>query len=150
MALNPGWVMEAHVRKRTIWIWVIFVFLGLYTGISLLGMIQVHLGKMPLSPAQEKYFASASFLDIGLTLACSLFIFCGAFALLLLRRAAFHLLVIGLILSAVDHVWDFIAASELPSAADGGIGTLHAVVYYGFVLAACFYSRILIKKGALT
>lgn len=142
--------MEVHIRKRTIWIWVIFVFLGLYTGISLLGMIQVHLGMLPLSPAQKKYFESASFFDIGLTLACSFLILCGAFALLLLRRVAFHLFVIGLILSAVDHVWDFVAGFDLPGATGGGRGTLHVIVYYGFVLAACFYSRTLIKKGVLT
>jgi hypothetical protein len=142
--------MEAHIRKRTIWIWVIFIFLGLYTGISLLGMIQVHSGRLPLSPAQKAYFESASFLDIALTLACSLFILCGAFALLLLQRVAFHLFVIGLVLSAVDHVWDFVARVELSSAAGGGGDTLHAIVYYGFVLAACFYSRTLIKRGVLT
>jgi hypothetical protein len=45
--------VEAQLRKRTIWIWVIFILLGLYTGISLLGMIQVHSGKLPLTPAQK-------------------------------------------------------------------------------------------------
>jgi hypothetical protein len=147
---NPGGLMEAHVRKRTIWIWVIFVFLGLYTGISLLGMIQVHSGKLPLTPAQKEYFESASFLDIALTLACSLFILCGAFALLLFQRLSFHLFVIGLVLSAVDHVWDLVQRLQLSGPPGGGGDTLHAVVYYGFVLAACFYSRTLIKKGVLT
>jgi hypothetical protein len=142
--------MEAQVRKRTIGIWLIFLFLGLYTGISLLGMIQVHSGKLPLSPAQKAYFESLSLLDIGLTLACSLVILCGTFALLLLRRVAFHLFVIGLVLSAVDHLWDLVTRLKLSGALASGSDTLHAIVYYGVVLAACFYSWRLMKKGVLT
>lgn len=142
--------MEPEVRKRTVWIWVIFVFLGLYTGISLLGMIQVHSGRLPLSPAQKEYFESLSFFDIALTLTCSIVILCGTFALFLLRRIAFHLFVMGLILSAVDHVWDLVVKLGQPGGLAGGGDTLHVVVYYGFVLAACFYSWKLLKKGVLT
>jgi hypothetical protein len=133
--MKRGCVMEAQVKKRTIGIWLIFLYLVLFTGISLLGMIQVHSGKLPLSPVEKEYFGSLSFLDIGLTLACSLVILCGAFALLLLRRVAFHLFAIGLILSAADHIWDSVARFELSS----GSNTLHAIVYYGVVLAAWAY-----------
>ncbi len=143
--------MVDQVRKRTIGIWLIFLSLGLYTGISLLGMIQVHSGMLPLSPAEKEYFESLSLLDIGLTLACSLVILCGTFALLLLRRVAFHLFVIGLILSAVDHIWDLVTGVELSGVlASRSDTTLRAVVYYGIVLAACFYSWRLMKKGVLT
>jgi hypothetical protein len=141
--------MDTAVRKRTIWVWLIFLYLGLFTGVSLLGMMQVHSGMLPLSPAQKAYFESLSFFDIALTLACSVFILCGAFALFLLRRAAFYLLVIGLVLSAIDHIWDFVGrAEQSPALANGG-NTLHAIVYYGIVLAACIYSYRLIKRGVL-
>jgi hypothetical protein len=112
-------------------------------------MIQVHTGRLPLPPAQKEYFESLSFFDIALTLACSLIILCGTFALFLFRRIAFHLFVIGLILSAVDHVWYLVVRLGPSGGLASGGDTLHVIVYYGFVLAACFYSWMLIKKGVL-
>lgn len=149
VGFEKGCLMDTTIRKRTIWVWLIFLYLGVFTGISLLGMIQVHSGMLPLSPAQKAYFESLSFFDIALTLACSVFILCGAFALFLLRRAAFHLFVIGLVLSAVDHIWDFVAGVGQAPALAKGSDILHAIVYYGIVLAACVYSYRLTKRGVL-
>jgi hypothetical protein len=123
------------------------IFFTLWPGWTLLSLLLVSTGVVPLTPAQVAYFDSLSPLDYVLSVSIGLTSIGGAITLFLLRRVAFHLFAAALGAKLLLTCWRV--------AADGFVGALGnaalfgAVIGLGLLFAVVAYSRRLLQHGVL-
>lgn len=128
-------------RRRPAWVWIISIFYFLSIAWALLALSLVVFGRLPLNPAQQAYFSRLGTLDWIVSLAivgCNLG---GAVALLMLRKQAPYLFLVGLVISLAQIAWQVQSKSLLALAGGSGlIGLIAsplialAVIAYGFHL----------------
>lgn len=134
-------------RKRTFLIWVISLFYIASGAMTLLTVLQIHFGTIPVSPDQleELRRASMRWSMLGLIPAANL---AGGIALLMLRRAAFYLFsgALGLnTLNMLRHVFFSSAPFHLDTGNLTGV-----IVGMGITLAVCIYTYRLKQADILS
>ena len=125
--------MEVEVRKRTPWIWAIFIFYLFAAGTQLASQVLALLGigQMNVSYAAMLY---------------NLVILSGATTLFSLRRMAFYLFAAACAMTYIGIVW--LLYEGMPSVMPYGM--FFIVLTHLIILScSCYYSWKLMKRGVL-
>lgn len=138
---------EAVAAKRPGWVWAISICFFLSAGWSLLSVLLVRAGTLPLTPAQVAYFDSLTLFDYVFSVGIGLANFGGAITLFLLRKVSFYLFASSLAANALLTMWH--VATKGWVAALGGAALVGAVIGFGLLIAVCVYSHHLLQQGRL-
>lgn len=139
--------MVKSMKKRPIGVWTISLFVLLSAIYTLFSLFLVFSGAVPLSPAEQSYFASLGIFDWLLSVAIGVTNIAAAIALLMLRKVALHLFVTAAgfnILSAVTQIFrtDVLEVLE-------GYGLISAASGIIVIAAIILYTHRLTQKGTL-
>jgi len=135
------------IRKRPKKVWLISVFYLFSAGFILLSFYLINSGKVPLSEAQQTYFASLNPLDYFFSITLGVINMSGAISLFLLRKVAYPLFVCALALRFVLSGWFALNKGWL--AVLGGTGGVSPLIGWGISIAVCIYTKRLINRGVL-
>ena len=138
---------EVVAAKRPGWVWAISICFFISAGWSLLSLLLIRAGTLPLTAAQVAYFDSLTVLDYVLSVGIGLANFVGAVALFLLRKVSFYLFASSLGANALLTLWHVTTKGWV--AALGGAALVGAVIGFGLLIAVCVYSRHLLQQGIL-
>src|SRR5712691_6772172 len=92
-------------NPRPGWVWVISILYFLAVPCTLIPLLLVWSGTLPLPPAQHEYFQRLSYVDHAITLLIGTANLAGAIALFRLRRVAFSFLTTALAFTTVLSLW---------------------------------------------
>jgi len=138
---------SAATPKRPVWVWVITILYTFSFGFTLLSLWIVLSGALPMTPANEEYFAGLGPLDYITSLGLGLLTLTGAALLFLMRKAAVLLFVASLALNlglTLVH-----ALTKNWAQAMGGSGLVGASVGWVILGAVTSYSWRLRQAGKL-
>ncbi|NVO15086.1 MAG: hypothetical protein HXX10_13710 [Rhodoplanes sp.] len=133
--------------RRTVWIWVIFLWFLFSVGWTLLSFYLIRSGVVPVEPVQQAYFDRLTIVDYASTVLVAALNLAGALALFMLRKAALPIFLTGIVLSVGLIAWQ--TYSKGWAEALGGSGLVGAVIGYGLILAICTYTWRLARRGVL-
>jgi len=128
-------------------VWVVFFWVLLTSGYTLLSFWLIYVQAVPVSPEVAAYLASRSALDRVGTALVLLLNLGGAVALVMLRKAALGLFSAALVVSLLLTVISVLSRGFL--AALGGPGSVGLVVAYVVAIAVCLYVWRLWRRGIL-
>ncbi len=134
--------------KRPKLIWVIFLFYLLSAGYTVLSLVVVLSGLIPLNEAQAAYFHNLSALAIAVSLVTALLNIAGAIAIFRLRKIAPLLFIAALAISLAQTIAQIFTTNF--AAALGGPGAIGALIGFGIAIAVCVYAWRLRMRGVLT
>jgi len=134
-------------RRRPAGVWVISLFYWISAVWTVVGLVLVLSGRVPLPEAQKAYYASLSPLDYGFSLLQCVLTLAGAVMLFLLKRRAYGLLVAAFVLGLAQVAYQIVAKHWL--SAIGGPGLIGALFGWGVGLAIILYARRLVARGIL-
>jgi hypothetical protein len=136
-----------EVRKRNAWIWIISIWYILLTILLVISWLDP-VDQSDFSPEEFAYIQAETITQkIVSEVFTPLMFLCGAISLLLLRRIAFNLFFIGLVLYATDLAWAIFAR-----------GYLHVFsikyqiaesVFFAIDIIVCLYAWKLARRGTL-
>ncbi len=135
-------------KKRPKWVWAITIYFFVSAGWTLLSFYLIGSGVIPLKPEQQAYFNALSTFDYAVTILAELANISGAVTIFLLRKMAFYLFTGALIANSLLLVWHVLSKGWV--AAIGSDVLIGAMIGWGLVIAVCFYTWNLTKKGVLT
>ena len=150
MSSAPEATPQAAARaatKRPPWVWVITIFYVFSVGFTLLSFVLVLSGALPLTPAQEAYFASLGPFDYITSLGLGLVTLTATVLLFLLRRAAVPLFAASFLLNLGFTVVHAVTTNW--AQALGGSGLVGTLIGWGILGAVALYSRHLRQIGVL-
>lgn len=135
------------VRIQNAWIWIIsisYIFLSVLLFIGSLTPVD----PTDFSSRELAYFESEATTQkmIG-GVFIPLFYLCGAISLLLLRRVAFNLFLVGLVLSATDLVWDIFVRDYLQTFPIEY--QIAEFILFAINIIVCLYTWKLTRRGTL-
>ncbi len=135
-------------KRRPGWVWVISIFLFFSASFTLFSFYLVYSGKVLLQPAQKAYFASLTFMDLGLSILVGLTNLFGALLLFFLRKQAFYLFVISLTFNLLITTGQIFNKGFIQALPSGGI--VGMLIGWGILVAICVYTKRLEKNGVLS
>lgn len=138
---------EVVAVKRPGWVWAISIFFFFSAGSTLLSVLMVRAGAVPLNAAQAAYFDGLTVWDYISSVGIGLANFTGAIAFFLLRKVSFYLFAFALVANLLATAWHVATKGWL--AVIGGAGLIGAVIGLGLLFAVCAYSRRLLRRGVL-
>ena len=134
-------------QRRPGWVWAISIFFMFSAIIGTLSFFVVLSGGLPMTDAQQRYFASLTFVDYVLTFLIALVNLCAAVLLFMLRRLAYGLFVATFVLGMLSVAWQIVARHWLSAMTIPGL--IGAVIGWGLNIAVILYTRSLVRRGVL-
>jgi len=135
--------------KRPKLVWAITIFYVISVPFTLLSVLSVSTGQVPLSPAMQAYFDSLSVFDYSLTTLVAALNVAGAISLFRLRTSAVWLLTVALGLNGFLSLSHALTTNWIEAMAEAsGLGG----IFLGWLIALgiVFYTWRLKQKGVLT
>jgi hypothetical protein len=133
--------------KRPGWVWVITIFYVFSVGFTLLSFMLMLAGALPLTPAQQAYFAGLGPFDYIMSLGLGLLTLTATVLLFLLKRAAVPLFAASFVLNISFMLVHAFATNW--AQALGGSGLVGAFIGWGILGAVALYSRHLRQASVL-
>lgn len=133
--------------KRPALVWIIFFFVMVSTGWSLLSLAIIHFNLIPLDDQTKTYFESQSWFDVLYSVVIGLLNIGGTVMLFLMRQQAFKLLLLGFLVSIASVVYQTIFKNWLMVV--GIPGAVGAFIGYCISLAIILYTKSLMDKRML-
>ncbi len=133
--------------KRPAWVWVITIFYVFSVGFTLLSFMLILSGALPLTPAQQAYFAGLGPFDCIMSIGLGLLTLTATVLLFLLRRAAAPLFAASFVLNLGFTLVHAVATNW--AQALGGSGLVGAFIGWGILGAVALYSRHLRQASVL-
>lgn len=137
---------QASTRRPKL-VWVVLLWFLFSAGYTILSFVLIYSGSISATPEQAAYLRGLSPLDHALPLTIGSLNIAGAVSLFLLRRVAFQLFIIALVVSLLATVAHAVSRSFL--VALGGAGAAGLVIGYGILVAVCLYTWRLRARGVL-
>jgi hypothetical protein len=135
-------------KKRPVLVWIISIYFIFSLLFTLLSFIIIFSGIIPLQPAQKAYFENLTIFDHTYTILIMLANLIGAITLFLLRKFAFYFFTFALLLNILSTIYNILSKGWVE--AIGGVGLIGSIIGLGIIVAICFYSWLLCRKGILT
>ncbi|MCB0384202.1 MAG: hypothetical protein KDD43_02320 [Bdellovibrionales bacterium] len=133
--------------KRPALVWIIFFFVMVSTGWSLLSLAIIHFNLIPLDDQTKAYFESQSWFDVLYSVVIGLLNIGGTVMLFLMRKQAVKFLLLGFVISIGSVVYQTVFKNWL--AVVGIPGAIGAFIGYCISLAIILYAKSLLDKGML-
>ena len=130
------------------WVWAMATFYFATSGWRFLTFFLVTSGSIPLDPTTRATFHSLTTSEHAISMAVGAISFCGAMALLLLRKIAFYLFATQLALIVLVDIWKMGNTGSFVGV--GGSGVIRMVIDLGLAILVCIYSWSLMRKDVLT
>ncbi len=141
---QPG---ASAATKRPAWVWVITIFYVFSVGFTLLSFMLILSGALPLTPAQQAYFARLGPFDYMMSVGLGLLTLTATVLLFFLRTAAVPLFAASFVLNLGFTLVHAVATDW--AQALGGSGLVGAFIGWGILGAVALYSRHLRQAGVL-
>jgi hypothetical protein len=145
--VNMEPAVSKSTRKRPKLVWVISIFYILSAGISILMVVLLYSGVIPITEAQNAYFDSQNIFDHAVALITGSLNFLGAIFLFLLMRYAYYCFLTAFSLGIVMYVYQIIFKNWL--GAMPGTGLAGNIIGFLISIAILLYSKKLFKNGIL-
>ena len=140
--------LEEQVKRPKL-VWAITIFYVISVPFTLLSVLSVSTGQVPLSPAMQAYFDSLSAFDYSLTTLTGVLNVAGTISLFRLRKSAVWLFTINVGLGTSYSLWHTLTTNWMEVMAEpGALGG--AFVGWAIGLGIVFYAWRLKLKGVLT
>jgi hypothetical protein len=130
----------------------ISLFIFIMAGFSMMSVISAIVRVTSTSTEeQQTYVSSLTFIDYGLVLLANLALLIGGAALFLLRKAAFYLFLISVVLVLIKILWESFAKTWFTGTAVDFASEpwVFLGLFIGGLVGICWYTRKLMKEGLL-
>lgn len=141
---NPATAMPA-IRKRPVWVWLIFCFYLFSAGFTFLSFFLIFSGRIRVSETQRLYFANLSAVDFLATAGLTVLPLVAATSLFFLRRAAVQFFAIALACNVAFTILHAINTNWVQTS--GGSGVTGMIIGWAILVAILLYVRRLATNG---
>ena len=133
--------------KTPVLVWIISIYFLFGVFGTIVSLVIMNSGFLPLPPAQKQYFESLTWFDHTMSVVISGINAVGAILFIQLRRSAYYLFLTAFIVSLVFIGYQIVAKNWLNAIGAPGIPGI--VVGWMLILAILFYARHLVKTRVL-
>jgi hypothetical protein len=128
-------------------VWVICMVYFMSVGFTILSLVALFSGLLPVSEKLREYFQSLTIFDYALDIVVFTLSLAGMIHLFMLKKTAFSLLATALAMGVVLTIYQIVAKDLL--ATEGSLAVVAMFIGWGINIAVIEYSRRLIERGVL-
>ncbi|MBT5705818.1 hypothetical protein OAH36_05310 [Verrucomicrobia bacterium] len=133
--------------KRPVLVWVISIFYLISAGFTILSLVLIYSGLIPVNEVQKAYFDGLTPIDHISTVLIGSLNLLGAVFLFILRKHAFHFFLAGFVAGLMTTTYHIIAKNWIETI--GTAGFIGAAIGWGISISIILYSKRLRNRGIL-
>ena len=133
--------------KRPVLVWVISIYYLISAGFTILSIVLIYSGLIPVDGVQKEYFDGLTLFDHISTVLIGSLNLLGAVFLFILRKHAFHLFLAGFVAGLIATAYHILAKNWIETI--GTAGFIGAAIGWGISISIIFYTKRLSNRKIL-